>query len=111
MLTRADSIKTCRVALAVLLVIAISTLLAHYCDNGTGGPSRLEAIWKFPSKSLEGVRQKATHRLALAVRRANVNLNFVSYSFIRRLDFKQNLRVWPVLSNDLERSPPFLAGL
>jgi hypothetical protein len=100
-----------KLLLAAVIVTAVSIRVAHYCDKGTGGPSRSEAVWKTPSKSLEGVRLKATHRLALEVRRANVKLNFVSYSFIRRFDFKQNLRLWPVLANDLERSPPLFTRL
>jgi hypothetical protein len=96
----------CKLLLAGFIVIAISIGVAHYDSDRRSGPSRSEAISKITSKSLEGVRLKATHRLALAVRRANVKLNFVSYSFIRRFDFKQNLRLWPALANGLERSPP-----
>jgi hypothetical protein len=94
-----------------LLVIAISPLILHYCVDGAPGHSRLEAIDKGPFKSPEGVRQKATNRPALALHKTKVNLNFVSYSFLLRFDLKQNLRSWPVLSNDLERSPPFLPVL
>jgi hypothetical protein len=106
-----DSMRRCKLALSLLLVIAISALLVHRSADGTPEPSRFEAIPKFSFKTFEGVRQKLTHRPVLAVSRAKVNVAFVSYSFLLRLDFKQNLRLWPVLSNDLERSPPFLAVL
>jgi hypothetical protein len=100
------AMQACKLLLAALIVTAVAIRVAHYCDKGAGGPSRSEAVSKIPSKSLEGVKLKATHRLAFAVRQANVKLNFVSYSLIRRFDFKQNLRLWPILVNDLERSPP-----
>jgi len=106
-----DSMQRCNLVLPLLLVIAISALLVHSSAGGTQDPSRFEAIAKFPFKSFEGVRQKLAHRPVLAVSRAKVNVACLSYSFLLRLDFKQNLRLWPVLSNDLERSPPFLAVL
>jgi hypothetical protein len=106
-----NSMQRCKLVLSLLLVVAIAALLVRSSSGGTQGPSQLEAIAKFPFKSFEGIRQKATHRPVLAVSRAKVNVAFVSFSFLLRLDFKQNLRLWPVLSNDLERSPPFIAVL
>jgi hypothetical protein len=91
-----------------LLLITIAPWFATYFLDEVAGPSRLEAIGKAPTKSLSGLRQKITDRPALVINKTKVNLNFVSYSFLLRFDFKQNLRAWPVLSNDLERSPPSL---
>jgi hypothetical protein len=93
-------------AVSCLLLITITPWFATCFLDEVSDPSRLEAIGKAPTKSLSGLRQKITDRPVLVINKTKVNLNFVSYSFLLRFDYKQNLRAWPVLSNDLERSPP-----
>jgi hypothetical protein len=111
MVLRGNTSRKCKLALCGLLVITISSLFLHVSTEEPLEHLRLAAIEKVPFKTPEGVRQKATHRPGPALHKSKVNLNFVSYSFLLRFDFKQNLRTWPVLANDLERSPPFLSGL
>jgi hypothetical protein len=93
-------------AVSYLLLITIASWCGTYFLDEVLSLSRFEAIGKSPTKILAGLRQKITDRPALVVNKTKVNLNFVSYSFLLRFDFKQNLHAWPVLSNDLERSPP-----
>lgn len=40
--------------------------------------------------------------------RAAPGVSFGSYQSLFRFDFKQNLRLWPVLAAGVERSPPSL---
>ena len=98
-------------AVSYLLLITIASWFGTYFFDEVLGPSRFEAIGKTPTTSLAGLRQKIADRPVLAVSKTKVKLNFVSYSFLLRFDLKQNLRSWPVLSNDLERSPPYVRAL
>jgi hypothetical protein len=98
-------------AVSYLLVITVTSLFLHYSLDGMPGQSRIEAIEKAPIKGLEGPRQKAANKSGLAINKSTANLSLVSSFSLLRFDFKQNLRTWPVLSNDLERSPPVFTVL
>ena len=88
--------------------LALITIVARTFDLGAETLSsyfRFHVVQKV-SKGHDGAQQKAAGRPALALNKAATNLSFVFSLSLLRFDFKQNLRTWPILANNIARSPP-----
>jgi hypothetical protein len=96
-----------RAASWLLLITVGVVLLNHALDGIRSSHSRSDAVERASAKGIEGIRQKTIDRPVLVLHSTVVKLTSSSSLSLLRFDFKQNLRIWPVLSNDLERSPPY----
>ena len=88
--------------------LALVTIVARTFDLGRETLSshfRFHVVQKV-SKGHDGAQQKAAGRPALALNKTATNLSFVFSLSLLRFDFKQNLRTWPILANNIARSPP-----
>ena len=98
--------------ISCLLLITVFALFLPYSSEGSFEQSRFNTISKTLAQNPDAIKKKATKRLAVvAPNEAQVSLFFDSYPHLLGFDRKQNLRTWPVLSNRLERSPPFFGFL
>ncbi len=102
--SRAKSRATRVVCYLALMAIAVRTF-----DLGAETISshfRFHVIQNGAAKGQDAVQQKTANRPALALNKVATDLSFVLSLSLLRFDFKQNLRTWPVLANDIARSPP-----
>jgi hypothetical protein len=101
-------LRASRVSRAVcyLLLISLTSLFLHYSIDGILGQSRSGALQNAPIKGPDGARLKIANKPGLALNKITINLSFLSAFSLIRFDLKQNLRLWPVLSDGLQRSPP-----
>jgi hypothetical protein len=94
-------------AVSFLAVVAILALVCHYDFDGRSDSLGISVV-KFMSKSFRSLHENRTGLPVTRDLRDQVPLS--SPSFLR-IDYKQNLLVWPVVATDLTRSPPFSPSL
>ena len=91
-----------------LLLFAVFALVFHYQLEGL---SSATAISSGAKNKLKSIRLQHEDRIDLGLTgRWRGELSLLDPTFLR-VDYKQNLSVWPVVAGKLIRSPPSLAIL
>jgi len=96
------------VAIAAALQIALVTVTPTWSYDGQRVKSGDAALGKSFAQCLPRSRQWASAPPLFGLNKIAGAANLPLSSSALRFDLKQNLSTWPVLSNDLERSPPLL---
>src|SRR5262245_18057953 len=81
---------------AATFVLGAETLSSHFRFH----------VGQKVAKGHDGAQQTAAGKPALALNKTATNLSFVLSLSLLRFDFKHNLRTWPILANNIARSPP-----
>ena len=93
-------------------VLAIAALSLNLSFEAIRSPFGFKMFQKSPGKGLETAGLKPENKLPLVLNEDTGELSLVASLSRLCSDSKQNVRTWAILSNQLERSPPFsLASL
>jgi hypothetical protein len=95
-----------RSGIASLLVVAWIAMFTYQWAHHETSRSDLNVFTSTPMKIPGAMKQKIDNALSEALNSAQTKPGLIVMLFLLRFDLKQNLQTWPVLSGDLERSPP-----
>lgn len=99
---------TFRRGIASLLLVAVGALFVHQWMNDVLDHSALQVFTTTLTKLPGSIKPRPDIGLPAALHSAPAKPNFTVLFFVLGFALKQNLRVWPVLSANLARSPPSL---
>jgi hypothetical protein len=97
-----------RVAWPYLLLVSCAVFFLHpeFSIVGIVDQGRIVAPDRVMTRGDDSLGGKRTGLGNLSLNRGAAGLSFGLSQSLLRFDFKQNLRIWPVLATGIERSPP-----